>query len=490
MNIITFLTQEQLYSYSHKILQNLLQAACIMVLVFVLNFIGRVLYISEQFIFILPIDAVLVGLLVRIHSFRKPFLYLVIGSALVINFYFSSNNVEQAIVAAVSSGVGISLATFLILRLSMIDRHLQHPRAVLTIFLICLATSYCKSFISCSLLGLSSSGEACISSSLIFSAEFVNAMLTLPVFLTFPDLSLHRNELRGLNRKSDIYRILALICLLLSLLASMLVGAPGAITFALPALLWVALYLGVFVTALLNTLTGYSLMLMLQFQLISTSWIGGDLEPIYSMYIGIALVSLGPLVVATSISFYREQLRNLRHHALFDMLSGALVRSAFNQQAEENIEFSKRYKRSLATMMIDIDNFKRINDTYGHNAGDKIITALGTAISTNIRDTDLFGRVGGEEFALVLQGIPYDSALGIAESIMRHFSTLPHEIAPREMIWVTISIGMYHTASLSEDLEEVMKKADKALYYAKTHGKNQVVCYNTILEQEQDPSSG
>lgn len=482
MNLISFLTLEHTYSLVHKVFQNVLQAGCVMIIVLFLDFTARILYISEQFLFILPIDAVIIGLLVRIRSFRKPFIYIIIGFALFINSYLNSDSLPQAVILTISSGFDILLTTILILRLSMMDRHLQHPRAILIIFLICLTSSYCHSLLNCLLLDLQMGYGVCSSSNLIFTAELVNTILILPVFLTFPSLDLNRNEIRGLNRKSDVYRVLALFCLLLSLVASILVGGPGAATFPLPALLWVSLYLGLFVTALLTCLTGYTLMLMLQFQIISIAWIGGEFDPVYSMYIGIALVSLGPLVVASSISFYREQLRNLRHHALFDMLSGALVRSAFNQQAKENIEFSKRYKRSLATMMIDIDNFKRINDTYGHNAGDKIITALGKTISTNIRDTDLFGRVGGEEFALVLQGIPYDSALGIAEAIMRHFSTVPHEIAPHEEIWVTVSIGVYHTASLEENLEEVMKKADKALYYAKTNGKNQVVFYNKMIE--------
>lgn len=162
------------------------------------------------------------------------------------------------------------------------------------------------------------------------------------------------------------------------------------------------------------------------------------------------------------------------------MLSGGLVRSAFKQQAEESMDFSRRYERSLATIMLDIDNFKRINDSYGHSAGDKIITALGKTILTNIRDSDLFGRIGGEEFVILLHGIPRDSAQGIAEAIARQFSTVPHNIGQQEVVWVTVSIGIYHTPSLVETLDEVMEKADKALYYAKTHGKNRVVFYNDI----------
>lgn len=478
MNTLILLTVQRTSSFMYTISKNIVWASGLLVLLLGMNVVGKNLNLSEPLLFVLPFGAVVVGLFVQIPALRGPLQYAALITALVFSLLLDKQSYSRGFITLGVTLLSIGLMTFLILRMSIVDQHLQHPRAVLVLFLICLIASYAKGLTSCFLAKLLLGQPACAYSTQIFATELMNSMLVLPVMLTFPRISF--KEIRGLSRRSDAYRVLALLCLLSTLIASAMVGGPGALTFPLPALLWISLYFGVFVSALLTCLTSYALIVMLQLHSIAGVWMGEELIPVYSMYIGIALIALCPLILASAIGFYREQIRNLRHHALYDMLSGGLVRSAFKQQAEESMDFSRRYERSLATIMLDIDNFKRINDSYGHSAGDKIITALGKTILTNIRDSDLFGRIGGEEFVILLHGIPRDSAQGIAEAIARQFSTVPHNIGQQEVVWVTVSIGIYHTPSLVETLEEVMEKADKALYYAKTHGKNRVVFYNDI----------
>jgi diguanylate cyclase (GGDEF)-like protein len=124
--------------------------------------------------------------------------------------------------------------------------------------------------------------------------------------------------------------------------------------------------------------------------------------------------------------------------------------------------------------MFDIDHFKRINDTYGHDVGDKVIRAIADTARKELRSSDIFARWGGEEFVLLLPGIKEDTAVQMAERLRRSFEecTLESESGP---LHFTASIGITIADNKSGDLKDIVKRADRALYRAKEAGRNRVM---------------
>ena len=125
--------------------------------------------------------------------------------------------------------------------------------------------------------------------------------------------------------------------------------------------------------------------------------------------------------------------------------------------------------------MMDIDKFKLVNDTWGHPAGDVVIAGLANLALDMIRDSDLFGRLGGEEFALLMPETSADKAAAMAERIRTTFEAQKFDIKKDTPISCTVSIGVAHAVSEDDTIEQMMERADQALYRAKAGGRNQVV---------------
>ncbi|WP_457564773.1 transporter substrate-binding domain-containing diguanylate cyclase [Caminibacter sp.] len=148
-----------------------------------------------------------------------------------------------------------------------------------------------------------------------------------------------------------------------------------------------------------------------------------------------------------------------RKRAMTDELTGILNRRGVIKEA-------KKIAVDSSALFFDIDHFKKVNDTYGHDFGDYVLKELAKIISDNIRSADVFGRWGGEEFVLILRGTPYEKALKVAEKL--RLIVANYDFKGKR---VTISIGV---APFRGDLKEAITKADEALYVAKNSGRNQV----------------
>lgn len=160
----------------------------------------------------------------------------------------------------------------------------------------------------------------------------------------------------------------------------------------------------------------------------------------------------------------------LRQIASSDHLTGALSRRAWIEKAKLEIVRARRYNRPLSLAILDIDKFKLINDTYGHPAGDKVIQALAEVCVSNKRHPDLFGRLGGEEFALMLPETDAQAAKNVLERIRTLFRIQPIDLG--EPVHSTVSIGIAEADTGEFDLDHLMVRADKALYTAKNDGRN------------------
>ncbi|WP_455912988.1 diguanylate cyclase [Pseudomonas syringae] len=157
------------------------------------------------------------------------------------------------------------------------------------------------------------------------------------------------------------------------------------------------------------------------------------------------------------------------HAAQTDELTGLQNRRAFFHRAEAVYETCKQADLPLCALMLDIDHFKRINDGHGHQAGDEVLRQIGRVIRQSVRDADVSGRLGGEEFALLLANTPIDAAQIIAERLRSAIA----DIICQHDEGVTASLGVAEWNHDDQDLHGLLALADKALFRAKASGRNQ-----------------
>lgn len=162
--------------------------------------------------------------------------------------------------------------------------------------------------------------------------------------------------------------------------------------------------------------------------------------------------------------------------ASFDELTDIYNRRTFVLRAKEFISLFARKKERISYLIIDIDNFKKINDVYGHYTGDMVLKEFAANIKTQLRDYDLFGRYGGEEFAVLLPGTDEKDSIEVAERLRKKIEDTP--VSVNTEIKYTISIGIVTLIPDSETNVDILYKlSDNALYTAKMQGRNRVVRY-------------
>ena len=167
-------------------------------------------------------------------------------------------------------------------------------------------------------------------------------------------------------------------------------------------------------------------------------------------------------------------------HATMDALTGFYNRHQLEERIKQETSKAKRQNTPLCVIMTDIDFFKRVNDTYGHAAGDLVLQTVSKTIRSKLREYDIAGRYGGEEFALLLPNTRTEEAIMVAERLRKavenkkvDFSKINSE-KTNATINVTISSGIYEFKK-SDTSDDLLKKADKALYEAKESGRNRIV---------------
>ncbi|MDR1647094.1 MAG: diguanylate cyclase [Zoogloeaceae bacterium] len=172
----------------------------------------------------------------------------------------------------------------------------------------------------------------------------------------------------------------------------------------------------------------------------------------------------------------------LRHIANHDALSGLYNRATFFEFAQKNFALSCRSDHKASALMIDIDFFKKVNDNYGHETGDKVIAEFAKALRTRLRKTDFCGRYGGEEFVVWMPETPIAGARIAAEDLRKTVEKLRFTSTEGKIFGITISIGVAHMEDNAPTLETVIHCADIALYDAKRQGRNQVCLFQSAEE--------
>lgn len=162
----------------------------------------------------------------------------------------------------------------------------------------------------------------------------------------------------------------------------------------------------------------------------------------------------------------------LRRIAERDQLTGALTRRGFLEKVEHEIARCRRHARSASLLLIDVDHFKAVNDTHGHPAGDAVLRELASVLGTAARSGDILGRIGGEEFAMLLPETSGDEAIAAAERYRAAIAAHPVAIGPGRTIPITASIGVAPLEDRIASAEDWIARADVPLYRAKNEGRN------------------
>jgi len=169
----------------------------------------------------------------------------------------------------------------------------------------------------------------------------------------------------------------------------------------------------------------------------------------------------------------RANQEELERLANIDSLTGLLNRGAILRKLSEQMKHAKRYRDELSLSLLDIDHFKKVNDQYGHLTGDDVLEQVAILMWQNIRDADIIGRYGGEEFIIILPRTDLSSALNVAERVRKMIEASKMKDPEGNMFGITVSQGI-SIYKLGEDEHSLISRADNALYKAKGNGRNRI----------------
>lgn len=171
----------------------------------------------------------------------------------------------------------------------------------------------------------------------------------------------------------------------------------------------------------------------------------------------------------------RQSVNNSIAQAVTDDLTGLYNRRYFDRHLNVLLGKAQEQERNLAVMILDIDHFKSVNDTYGHDVGDVVLREFSARVKRNIRGVDLACRFGGEEFVVLMPDTDVSNAEMIAERVRQSIGEKPFEIKSQRPLTVTVSVGVSLNESMADTPESLIKRADLALYRAKREGRNRVI---------------
>ena len=288
------------------------------------------------------------------------------------------------------------------------------------------------------------------------SATSLFDLKNVPTDKIFPGVEIHTTFINNVLDNNFIKRVSPLADILISLLLSLFVGL-----FVIRNESTVISSIFAVLTAVVYILAATAVMLFFNI------WVGIILQ----------LASILLVFIACYLAKYIIKSRDLEYTyalATTDGLTELYNHRYFQEQTLQNIETGKRYDKPFSLIMIDIDFFKKFNDTYGHQSGDAVLRQVAQILKKNVRSSDIVCRYGGEEMAIILTNTNNEDAIVTAEKICRAVSEHPLKLVNGNDVQVTISLGVSTYPEHGTTAQEMIKYADDCLYIAKENGRNQV----------------
>lgn len=298
-----------------------------------------------------------------------------------------------------------------------------------------------------------------------FSEQFSTGVLIVPCMLTL--------AIPGVLPRFKAEQMMPAIALIVSVIASVVIGGAGSLAFPLPALIWCAVRYTPQVTCLLTFVTGAVEVVLVANSVIDIS-VGSpfSIPQMFSARLGIATMAICPIMVSFSVAAINSLMKQVALRADFDFLTQVYSRSGLYEALKSP---SLKQTQHLTVMLLDIDYFKSINDNYGHECGDKVLSVFAQHIQKIVGDKGLVARMGGEEFAVAVPSVNPVDGLLMAEKIRKGVELQPFTWQ-QKTLYLTVSIGVgsgcasYRT--LTDDFNKLMVEADTCLYRSKKDGRN------------------
>lgn len=424
-----------------------------------------------------PANALLLGLLVRAPRLATPTGWIAALVGYIAADYFTgSESLLKTLLLTGGNMVSVVTGYLMYSRYDESIRSLKRSRSILIMVSNVIVAGTAAGFVGAFIDPLLFDGTPLRGWSFWFVTEVVNYMAILPVVFSAPQLTMRWFERRKYNpMQIDMRRATPIFAVLLSCALSVLVGGPGAVAFPVPALLWCSVTYGVFTIALLTLAFSIWTLIAISTHVIDLSIAGSLIEAEMSIRIGVTLVALAPITLAVVMEARNELLRRLLHIASHDQLTGLLNRHAFRERCNSLLTQLMIDSKPASLLMIDIDHFKNVNDTHGHAAGDLALTSFSRIARDCLRNSDVFGRLGGEEFAVLLPDCLRSEVQIVAERIRQAIAATPIELNNNLQLSITVSIGAAITRQAPPEIDPLLLVADSALYRAKSGGRDRVV---------------
>ncbi len=423
-----------------------------------------------------PTNAVLLGILVRRGRPPTWLDWISAVAGYLVSDIVMAHSLFKGVLLICTNLPGVVAGYLIFSRMPEAHRTLRHSRAMPRFVLGVLGASTAAGLFGIAVHPVLFGGSPAYGFAFWFCTELVSYIGILPVLLTMPDV---RRWVRDHRRRADWPSLrpelfAPLLAFAVSLWLGVHWGGPGAILYAVPAMLWCALTYSLFATA------GITLFFCMWTLLAISSGvlhIGASVESplaVMSLRVGLSLTALAPLTVASVMVARNQLLERLQHAASHDFLTHVLNRSGFLTQASELLATPQLLRRPVAVLMMDIDHFKKVNDTYGHDGGDQVLVGFARVAQGCLRAGDVLGRLGGEEFAVLLPGCSAADAQVIAQRICDAFAAHTFTLADGRQLHNTVSIGACCAPRIDIDIAALLSAADSALYRAKQGGRNRV----------------
>lgn len=455
----------------------ILTALVIGLLIFLIALLGIVTRPTGLLAAFWPANAVLLGIFIRssAHAHIYSWIAAIIGYLVADNI--TGSTPMTSILLTFGNLAGVLTGFLLYRRLPEAHQKLSHPLSIIYLILFTTLASASSGVVGAIANPILFNSTSAKGATYWFTTELVNYLTVLPVILTFPDLQLRLQNMRKSSGvlQVSLVQVAPLLSLVLGLALGVGVGGPGALSFLVPGLLWCAISYSLFSTTLITLLTSMWSLIAVSTGYLQMGYNFHDIYPLESFRFGVTLISLAPLTVASVMASRNELVAKLKFIATHDPLTSILNRAGFLERAEKLFDQLNKASRPITVCMLDIDYFKEVNDKYGHAAGDKVLQEFSKLTTSCLRDADIFGRIGGEEFAVVLSDCTPEDAKIVAQRICNEISQNTLILEHGTQLNITVSLGLAHSTSSAVSLEQLLGAADKALYKAKQSGRNQVV---------------
>lgn len=433
-------------------------------------FIGAHVRMPQELSLFWPVNALVAGIIVRFPFLHTTRIYLICYLAMVLYDALFSGWSAPSMTINVANIIFIFIVASLLIKRNKDSSGINRPGKALQIFPACLLAS-----IACATWGSLAQGAAMGDNFLPawgdwLSEQFSTGVMLLPFLLTLPaSFTLKLPRLR---------QLLPVTVLIASVVLAAVIGGGGSLSFPLPALIWCAIAYPIHITSLITLITGVTEIMLVVSGVMNIQ--GSDallpLSHLVSARLGIATMAISPLIVAVSMDAIMRLNTQLALRANYDFLTRLLSRSGLYEQLRLRDENADSHTARAGVMLVDIDYFKAINDSFGHDSGDAVLEEMANRMRNVIGERGLICRFGGEEFVAVFFNLPRVELFHFAEQI-RHAVIMDKFTLQGNEIGITVSIGIaseeMRGGNCVELVNSLISAADKRLYHSKRNGRNQ-----------------